>query len=222
MTRTGIVGGLGLFFALACGGAGGGGLVGPSVGPYAQEMSTYLEEEHGVPAPTYRVGDEVKVGDFTWKVERVIAYEPETDASIIKNMDERRALQKEGAAALGVLYSIRNDTPVAKKLDVHMWVRTADGQKGMYQAYAEYLFLDEHGREERPRTFPPGEWVESGAVLAVNGEAVDGSIGWIRFVEKEYDPSDPRGRRKIDVMKDQAVIDFGEVERGGHLNPAKR
>lgn len=217
--------GAGLFIALslACGGGGGGGGGGHSVGPHATSLAEYNAAENpGIPCPTYRVGDEVTVGDFTYRIDEVYLMEAEKELPWIKNSDERRTFGKDGMQALGLIYSIRNDTPVKKELDVWMRVHTTDGEQVWYQPYNLKLFMADHGIEEFPSELPPNTWVQKAGVLSVQGSAADGAAGWVHYTTEEYDPTDPRGRRKMDVLHEQAIIDFGTPMPHPHINPEKR
>lgn len=205
-----------LVLGLACGGG-----LGSSVGPYATSMAEHFESENpGIPCPTFNIGDELKVGDWTLRVDEAKAYEPESALPYIQNSTERSAMK--GAKAIGIAYSLRNDTPLAKKWDLNMNCITPDGNKSRFWPYNEKLLASTLGITEVEGNMPPGKWIQAVAVCSGTPEALDGAVFRPFYQTKEYDPTDPRGKRKIDVLHAQAVVDLGPLADGGHINPANR
>lgn len=214
--------GITLGTGLACGGAGG--LVGSSVGEYAASYAEYVEKENpGIACPTSAVGSEVRLGDFTYRIDEVLLVEAEKDLPWIQNSDERRTFGKEGVKGLVVVYSVRNESPVKAPLDVWFRVYTTDGEQGRWGAYNEKFVQEERGLDDLPtKGMPAGTWVQTAGVLAVNPAAVDGAAAYLFREEEQFDPTDPRGRRKIDVLLEHAVVDLGTPAAGPHINPEKR
>ncbi len=202
-----------LALALACGGS----LVplgGADVGAYASSLATYAESENpGVDCPAAGVGDAVRVGDFSFRVDRVELATPETKLPYIKNIDERRAFGKDGVQALVVHYSIRNESPVQAVPDVVFSVHGTDGRQSTTGPYNRELVMKAAGMAA-PTAWPPGQWVENVKVFDMTPAAADGAAAWIKRRVKQVDPTDPKGRRKISVIVDQAVVDLGTPVAG--------
>jgi hypothetical protein len=217
-----------LGFALACGGGGegGGGLIpvslGSSVGPHASATRDFLQKENpGIPLKAYNVGEEFRVGDVSYRVDKLVVMEGENQLPWIKNLDERNALSKPGRKALAIEFSRRNETPMKMSDPAYKSIFQTDGEKGSYSAYNEKLYREEHGIPEI-ESLPPGQWSKDVLIAVVNEGGYDGAAWWVRLMERQYDPTDPSGRRKIEVLIDHALVDLGTAEKGPHINPAKR
>ncbi|RME24103.1 MAG: hypothetical protein D6798_12005 [Deltaproteobacteria bacterium] len=206
-----------LVLALACGGS----LVpigGADVGAYASSLATYAESENpGVDCPAAGVGDAVRIGDFSFRVDRVELSPPETRLPWIKNRDERQAFSKPGVQALVVHYSIRNESPVQAVPDVVFSVHGTDGRQATTGPYNAELVMKAAGMTA-PTAWPPGQWVENVKVFDMQPAAADGAAAWLKRRVKQVDPTDPKGRRKIDVIVEQAVIDLGTPAAGAAIS----
>lgn len=208
--------------ALACGGGGGG--FGSSVGPYATSMAEHHQKENpDIPCPTFNVGDEVAMNGFTFRVDEVIVAEAEKSLPWIGNSTERKHFERNpDEKALIIVASVRNDNPVKTRFNLSVNTFTTDGEQGSWWAYNEKLVVAERGVPEWDRDLAPNKWTPWIGISNGKDEAADGAILRLFHTEKEYDPTDPRGRRKITVLYEQAVIDLGTPVRGPHINPEKR
>ncbi len=210
--------GIGLVCSLACGG--GGALLGGGVGEYTRGYAEYEAGESGLPAPTFGRGDEVRVGDFTHVILDTALADPETDVKWIKNVDERRVFGVEGTQALVVRFKVRNEAPVRKKLDVYFLVMGTDGANASRGPYNDDLVQQDLGLRE-PQDLgdlPPGEWIESARVFALQPGAADGAAAHFKRFEKV---KDARGRTQS-VLREQAIVDLGAPVEAPHVNPARR
>ncbi|TNE89411.1 MAG: hypothetical protein EP330_11420 [Deltaproteobacteria bacterium] len=213
-----------LAFTLACGGGGEGGmsLGGPSVGEYAQLTADQFAAEHpDIGAPTYNVGDEFVVGDFTLRLDEAVKYIGETDREHVVRA-ESDVMSQEGVKALVFVYSIKNNTALAKAKNLNMNCITTDGEKSKFYVHHERLLWKTSELEDLPAKLPPGEWVQTGIVCSGKETAMDGAVWRVYYKTREYDPTDPRGRRKMDVYHAQAIVDIGSPRDGGHFHPDKR
>lgn len=194
----------------------------PAPASFAKSLAAFYASKHpGVPCPLFAVGDEVKIADWTLRVDGVSVHEAEAGLPWIRNVDERSWFQKPGRRALVVRYSVRNDTPLKKRRDFSTRVQTSDGERATWFPYNMELYEKEHGLT-RSSTFPPSTWVATVGVLGVAEGVADNAAMWLSYEVSEFDPTDPRGRRKISVIRQQAVVDLGKAAPGPHLNPAKR
>jgi len=182
----------------------------------------FAAEKPDVPCLTYGVGDEVTMGDFTYRVDEVMVAEAESSLPWIRNMDERRTFAADGVKALVVTYSVRNNTPVRAERDAWMELFGTDGEDTHGAPYNAGLYRTEHALPELVTNLPPGAWQTNVWVVSIQGDAVDGAVAHVTREEEQFDPTDARGRRKIDVLLDQAIIDLGTPTPGPHLNPEKR
>jgi len=222
MFARGVVGAVLVAVMLACGG-GGAALLGSSVGPYATSMAEhYAAETPDVPCLTYAVGDEITMGDFTYRVDEMMIADGESSLPWIRNLDERRSMARDGVKALVMTYSVRNDSPVRAERDGWMTVYGTDGEDTHGAPYNMELYREEHGLPELLHTLPPGAWQTNVWVVGMPAAAADGAVAHLVREEEQFDPTDARGRRKIDVLLDQAIIDLGTPTPGPHLNPEKR
>ncbi len=208
--------------ALACGGGGGG--FGSSVGPYATSMGEhYANENPGIPCPTYALGDEIEMNGFSFRIDEVIVADAEKSLPWIANSTERKHFERnEKDKALIIVASARNNNPVKSRFNLSVNTFGTDGEQGSWWAYNEKLVVAERGVDEWDSNLPPNKWMPWIGISNLTDEAADGSILRLYHTEKEYDPTDPRGRRKITVLYEQAVIDLGTPTRGPHINPERR
>ena len=100
-----------------------------SGGTFAHTLAGYLEKQTpGVPCPVVGVGQELKIDDWTIRVDSVSVNEAESRLPWIKNVDERSAFGRKDRKGLVVQYSVRNDTPIKKPRDLWIEVHTSDGE----------------------------------------------------------------------------------------------
>src|SRR5262245_22832387 len=67
---------------------------GRTAGPVALRLAKFKEEKEGKPCRAFAAGEEVRFGDFSYKIEAPLIADPETRLPWIANIDERRALSK--------------------------------------------------------------------------------------------------------------------------------
>ena len=215
-----ILGGVGLvWMALACGGIA---KVGSSVGPYAASVAEYQTNDVGLPCPTFNIGEEFTLNNFTIRVTGASVAQPENSLPWIGNSSERKTASKENIEALIIEYEFRNDSPVKVGPNLSLSIRTNDGERPWSLPYNGNLIQEELGIEDAPRKYPPNKWVKRIWVVGAEKGSGEGAVAYFAHETKEYDPTDPRGKRKIDVTHDHAVVDLGTPEQRPHMNPKKR
>jgi len=196
--------------AIACGGG--------SVGEYAANFAEYQESQEEVPCPTYSLGEEVSIGNFTYVFEGTELSQGENKLPWIRNMDERRSFSRDGIKAIVVKYKVRNDSPIAQRREAWFVVQGTDGEKGGGGPYNEELYEKEHDLPDISGTLAPGKWYEAVDISSINPSATDGAVAHFKRREQQLDI---RGR-KIKVLVEQAVVDLGTPIEGPHVNPEKR
>ncbi|MBN2798372.1 MAG: hypothetical protein JXX28_04430 [Deltaproteobacteria bacterium] len=205
MLKRAAAGGVFLAMVLACGGGGpdeagvgdrpdGVAAKGSPVGPYATSMAQHFASQNpALPCPTYAVGEAFSILDFSGRIDKVELLP--TDA---------------GGHALGITASWRNDTPM-KSTEMLDWeVYGSDGEKGKWIISSESnRFREARGIVPGDNSYPPNKWVQSGSMARVDASAADGAVIYVFYSVEEFDPTDPKGRRKIKVLKGHAVVDVG-------------
>ncbi|MBP9208115.1 MAG: hypothetical protein KBG28_29375 [Kofleriaceae bacterium] len=207
------------------GSGGGTGAKGPATtgGAYAKSLAAFCAKEHpGLDCPVYALGQEFTVGDWSLRVDGVSVHEAESKLPWITNVEERSWFARPGRRALVVRFAVRNDAPIKRGFSPGMRLYSSDGQQATWFPYNLELYQKDHGLAKPPRSYPPGAWVERAGVLGVAEGAADHAALWVRDMVSQYDPTDPRGRRKIQVLKHTALVDLGPAKPGPHLNPEKR
>jgi hypothetical protein len=191
-------------------------------GTFAHTLADYLAKQTpGVPCPVVGVGQELKVGEWTVRVDTVTVHEPESKLPWIKNVDERGWFAGKDRTALAVKYSVRNDTPVKKPRDLWVEIHTSDGEVPHGAPYNEEMLAKANGIPTVHGSYAPSTFMPNLDVRAAKIGATDDGAMWVRYSVSQIDPNDRSGRHKIEVIKAQGVIDLGKAAAGPPINPKK-
>ncbi len=193
-----------LVVALACGGGAGGGLGigGGGVGEYARTFAAHMEATHGLPCPTFRKGDEVKLGDGTYVLADARIIEPDRSYGI-SGTDPK--LKDPSVKGLALTWRVRNDTPLkARILQGRHEVTTNLGERAYYVGNATETYRKPHGYVTL-EDLPPGTWLETAYVYASPPEAANGAV--VR-IYREEERKDARGRKEK-FLAEHVCVDIG-------------
>lgn len=194
----------------------------PTGGTFARTLADYLAKKTpGVPCPVVGVAQELKVADWTIRVDSVTVNEAQSKLPLIQNVDERSIFGKKDRKGLVVQYSVRNDTPIKKPRDLRIEIHTSDGEVPPGGAYNADLFAKANGIPTTHGALAPNTFERFVAVQAAKVGATDDGAMWVRYSVSQIDPNDRSGRHTIEVIKAQGVIDLGKAAEGLPIGPNK-
>ena len=205
-----------LLAILACGG-----VVPSSVGPFAASVAEYQAGELGMDCPAYNIGDTLAIGGFSMRITKVSAAEPDPDLGRM-HISEKRAAGAENVQGLIIEYEMKNDSPIKVERNVAMSIRTTDGEQVLSLPIHTQTIRDEMKLEEQPALYPPNKWIKNLWIVAADKDAIDGAAAYVTHETEEPDPRDPKGRRTMIVIHEQAVVDLGTPQPAPPINPEKR
>lgn len=182
----------------------------PAVSAHADRLATYKEREHRVPALRVAAGTELVVFEHTIRLDAPVLADAETRLPWIANVDERRLFA--GKRALIVPFSVRNDAPVARRLDVGFVLHTRDGKTHVGGAYNERLAAKQRGVTAfyDLGKLPPDTWRDSVLVFDVDPAHAAGAVVHVAHWTTIRDRHD----RRRQVVAEHAVVDLAPAVEG--------
>ena len=189
---------------------GGDGPLGSNASDRAVRMADYKAKEERVPAGAFGVGDEVVLGDLSYRFGTPEIVDVEQDVAYIQNSDERAAFSKTGAKGLVLPYAIRNDAPMAKSSPQSVAIITGEGEVYYAQPYNSALWAKAHGRTDITELgkLSPDQWTETARVYAINPASLDGSLIYLAHVTSEWEEEADGDAKKVRTFYGHAVVDI--------------
>ncbi len=184
----------------------------------AKKLAEYKAGEEGVPAGAFGVGEDVTVGDFSYRFETPLIVDVEADIAYIQNVDERSAFAKIDNKGLVLPYSLRNDSPVAADAPHSIAIVTGGGEIVYGMPYNEGIWAEAHGRKGSRDVgkLAPGQWTETVRVYPVAPDAAVGAMAYLAQVTSHYEDKNGDGKKetKVRVLHEHAVADLPAATPG--------
>jgi hypothetical protein len=175
-----------------------------SPGPVALRFAKFKQDKEGKPCRVFAAGEEVRFGDFSYKIETPLVTDPETRLPWIANIEERRALSKKGMKAMILRMSVRNNAPVAQEVQHGMMFITRDGESHYGWPYNVKLHARASKRVEWPSWLSPDKWYDTVAIYDVPPEQRDDAL--LYFLQVTY-KRDSNGHRQR-ILVDHAIAEL--------------